>query len=482
MIRCLSKAPPELAQDFLVRGMYLVGGGGLLRGLGAAHRAGDRGAGAARRRAARVRRARRRPLHRALRRAEGHVHGRPPLSAHPSRSHRRTSSRVFKASAGSSRCPRSFPAEVLAGCRRGRRSGQPTRAPSIAPTGRSSRSTRPRRTDLDQAFLIEMDGDDIVLPYAIADVAWFVDAGDPIDTRRGSGASTLYLPDGGPACTRRCLSEGAASLLPDGRRPAIVFHVRVDPTAVEARRRRAVGDPQPRQAGLRDGRRLAHLPPAFAELARRIAPPKTARGAGRIEPLEQEVHGHRDGGYELRFRPRLEIGTTRTRRCRWRPTWRWPTRCSPHGTGCSGSMAEPDRRAEQRLRHTAPAFGLDWPAATTSARLPAHARRRADPKPAALPAGGPPRRRRRPLRAVRARAASVARGGGRDLCPRHGAAAPPRRPLCRDGRPRSRQRSSRCPNRSLRRFRSCPRSMRRADDTAESGRAGGRRSRRGRVC
>jgi len=31
--RCLSKAPPELSQDFLVRGMYLVGGGGLLRGL-----------------------------------------------------------------------------------------------------------------------------------------------------------------------------------------------------------------------------------------------------------------------------------------------------------------------------------------------------------------------------------------------------------------------------------------------------------------
>ena len=31
--RCLAKAPPELAQDFLVRGMYLVGGGGMLRGL-----------------------------------------------------------------------------------------------------------------------------------------------------------------------------------------------------------------------------------------------------------------------------------------------------------------------------------------------------------------------------------------------------------------------------------------------------------------
>ena len=31
--RCLAKAPPELAQDFLARGMFLVGGGGMLRGL-----------------------------------------------------------------------------------------------------------------------------------------------------------------------------------------------------------------------------------------------------------------------------------------------------------------------------------------------------------------------------------------------------------------------------------------------------------------
>ena len=33
VVRCLAKAPPELAQDFLARGMYLVGGGGMLRGL-----------------------------------------------------------------------------------------------------------------------------------------------------------------------------------------------------------------------------------------------------------------------------------------------------------------------------------------------------------------------------------------------------------------------------------------------------------------
>jgi rod shape-determining protein MreB len=33
VVSCLGEAPPELAQDLIVRGMYLVGGGGMLKGL-----------------------------------------------------------------------------------------------------------------------------------------------------------------------------------------------------------------------------------------------------------------------------------------------------------------------------------------------------------------------------------------------------------------------------------------------------------------
>jgi rod shape-determining protein MreB and related proteins len=33
VVHCLGEAPPELAQDLIIRGMYLVGGGGMLRGL-----------------------------------------------------------------------------------------------------------------------------------------------------------------------------------------------------------------------------------------------------------------------------------------------------------------------------------------------------------------------------------------------------------------------------------------------------------------
>ena len=81
VIACLGQAPPELAQDLIVRGMYLVGGGGMLRGFDLRISEGDRDPGAPRRRAARVRRARRRSRDRELRPLEEHVHGRPPLTS-----------------------------------------------------------------------------------------------------------------------------------------------------------------------------------------------------------------------------------------------------------------------------------------------------------------------------------------------------------------------------------------------------------------
>ena len=33
VIACLSQTPPELAQDLILNGIHLVGGGGMLRGL-----------------------------------------------------------------------------------------------------------------------------------------------------------------------------------------------------------------------------------------------------------------------------------------------------------------------------------------------------------------------------------------------------------------------------------------------------------------
>ena len=89
VIACLGQAPPELAQDLIMQGIHLVGGGGMLRGLDLRLEPGDRDPGAPGRRAPRVRRARCRPLHRGLRRPQGHVHGLTP-QPHRRRRCRRT--------------------------------------------------------------------------------------------------------------------------------------------------------------------------------------------------------------------------------------------------------------------------------------------------------------------------------------------------------------------------------------------------------
>ena len=82
-------------------------------------------------------------------------------------------------------------------------------------------------TDLDQAFWIEPSGGDLLLHYAIADVSWFVDDGSPIDVEAWKRGETIYLPDWKANLYPPILSERAASLLPDGPRPAIVLRVRI---------------------------------------------------------------------------------------------------------------------------------------------------------------------------------------------------------------------------------------------------------------
>ena len=82
--------------------------------------------------------------------------------------------------------------------------------------------------DLDQAFAIEATGGDLLLHYAIADVGWFVADGGAMDAEAWRRGTSQYLPDGKVPLYPPLLSEGAASLLPDGERPAVIFTVRVD--------------------------------------------------------------------------------------------------------------------------------------------------------------------------------------------------------------------------------------------------------------
>lgn len=276
--------------------------------------------------------------------------------------------------------PESFPPVVLAAAE------EAARRP---PAEHVDRTDRPfvtldpaSSTDLDQAFTIERDGADLLLHYAIADVAWFVDDGDPIDEEAWRRGTTQYLPDGKAGLYPPVLSEGAASLLPDGPRPAIIFTVRIDSDG-------AVRLDGAEQAIIQSRAKLAYdkvassdLPPDFAELARRIQRAEAQRGAARVNPPAQELAAVGDGRFELLFQPSLE-SEIHNAALSLATNLAIADRLQANRTGLFRIMAEPDDRAVSRLRHTARGLGLQWPAKAPLAEFE-RSLKPADPRQATL--------------------------------------------------------------------------------------------------
>ena len=219
-------------------------------------------------------------------------------------------------------------------------------------------------TDLDQALAIDRAGEDLLLNYAIADVAWFVDDDGAIDREAWARGTSQYLPDGKAPLYPPVLSEKAASLLPDGPRPAVIFTMRVAPDGrvkLDGVERAIV---RSRAKLAYDGVRDADLPPDFAELAERIQAAEDRRGASRVDPPEQEVHQTGPGDFELTFRPRLQ-SEDRNAAMSLACNLAVADALLAHHTGLFRVMAPPDQPAIRRLRFTARAFGLVWPEAET---------------------------------------------------------------------------------------------------------------------
>ena len=86
----------------------------------------------------------------------------------------------------------------------------------------------PGSMDLDQAMYLERQGAGYRVYYAIADVAAFVGAGDPVDIETNRRGETLYGADSRILLHPAVLSEGAASLLPDQLRPALLWTIDLD--------------------------------------------------------------------------------------------------------------------------------------------------------------------------------------------------------------------------------------------------------------
>jgi exoribonuclease R len=253
--------------------------------------------------------------------------------------------------------PQGFPADVLAAA---------DVASRRAPTEHTDRTEWPfvtldpaNSTDLDQAFTITRAGEDLLLHYAIADVAWFVQDGDVVDIEAWQRGTTLYLPDGKAALYPPVLAEGAASLLPDGPRAAVVFHVRLDPHGIA----RLDGV---ERAVIRSRAKLAYesvaasdLPPDFAEFSRRVEAAEDDRGAGGVEPPEQIVERNAHG-YVLAFRPRL-LSESQNAGLSLSTNIAVGESLFRAHTGLFRVMPAPDERAIRRLRLTAHAFGMQWP-------------------------------------------------------------------------------------------------------------------------
>lgn len=84
--------------------------------------------------------------------------------------------------------------------------------------------------DLDQAMHLERDGAGYLVWYAIADVAAFVRPGSATDREAHQRGETLYAPEHRVPLHPPVLSEGAASLLPDQIRPALLWRIALDST------------------------------------------------------------------------------------------------------------------------------------------------------------------------------------------------------------------------------------------------------------
>ena len=237
-------------------------------------------------------------------------------------------------------------------------------------------------TDLDQAFSIEASGSDLLLHYAIADVAWFVEDGDSIDLEAWNRGETLYLPDGKAGLYPPVLAEAAASLLPDGPRPAVIFTIRVagdGAVKLDGAERAII---QSRAKLAYDSVQATDVPAGFAELARRMAANEERRGASRVDPPEQEVEELADGTFRLSFRPLLQSEQDNAA-LSLAANMAIADAMLAHKTGLFRVMSGPDVAKVQRLRNAAQALGLSWPD-STSLRDYQRTLDPADPKQAAL--------------------------------------------------------------------------------------------------
>ena len=222
--------------------------------------------------------------------------------------------------------------------------------------------------DLDQAMHLERDGDGLRRALRDRRRDGLPRAAVTRSTRRPtSAASRSTGPTARCRCTRKVLSEGAASLLPEQDRPAFVWTLRLDATGeltdakVERARVRSrqqldyvAVQPQINQA---PGR----LDPRAAEDRRRAADSQGGRARrGVAADAGPGDRASQDERWQLEYREMLPVES-------WNAQISLLTGFAAASIMVEGevgilrTLPPPPEDAVKRLRRTARALGIDWP-------------------------------------------------------------------------------------------------------------------------
>ncbi|MEJ5929100.1 RNB domain-containing ribonuclease [Corynebacterium sp. H128] len=168
--------------------------------------------------------------------------------------------------------------------------------------------------DLDQAVCIEPAGEGYRVYYAIADVAAFIAPGSELERESFVRGQTIYLPDEPARLHPAEISEGAASLLPEVDRSAVLWTIELDKqgevthTDVERAlvRSRARLDYDGVQRDFNSGKMHPSIR-LLPEVGRLRQASALRRSAVNLRLPSQRVDRREDGRYELELEPRLDV-------------------------------------------------------------------------------------------------------------------------------------------------------------------------------
>ncbi len=224
----------------------------------------------------------------------------------------------------------------------------------------------PSAMDLDQAMYMQRRGDGYRVWYAIADVAAFVEPGGVIDAEVRRRGETLYGADRKIPLHPKVLSEGAASLLPDQLRPALLWQIDLDASgegvAVDVRRARVRSRAKLDYRSMHDQIVAGQAGPMW-DLLKEIGELRIARErkrGGISLPLPEQEVSVVDGRLDLQYRPSLPIDQWNAQISLLTGMAAAHLMCQ-HRVGILRTLPPTPDWAIRRLHHTAHALHIDWP-------------------------------------------------------------------------------------------------------------------------